>query len=443
VNPHFKRNLLRLTYGEGFFFALMVASSEAYALFYFTKKGLGPIEIALMSTLPLLFGAFTQYLIPKLLSDKQTGVGVLACIVAQILGIALLIECSRDFSSFALLLTGLTLYWVGGATVAPLWLDWVARLCGTNEDFSRFLARRNTVIILIIMVFYFSFSLLIDSNWNLSFTTLFSIGLVARIVSFAFQAYLTWKAPQIQHTQTPAIDEDSNSEISLLPELPEGEIKKALYLFFFWTALFRFCVNLSAPFFLPYMINELEFTTVTYALLTSLPLLSRAIFLSNWSRQSRGFDSFRGIQISCLFIAIMPLLWTFNSSIPYLATIEFFGGIFWGGFELMAILMVHHVAPKQTRTLLGLHMASMTVMSVLGAMCAGALLSWGLSYHELFWLSSITRLAIGIGLVISAARFPAIALQKGTTLPYLSSVLSLRPSVANIGRIIIARKSRP
>jgi hypothetical protein len=439
VNPQLKRNLLRLTYGEGLFFALMVASSESYALYYFTKKGLGPLEIALMSTLPLLFGAFTQYIIPKLLNDKQIGYGVLACIVAQVLGIGLLIECSRQFSSFPMLLTGLTLYWVGGSTVAPLWLDWVARLCGSSEDFSRYLAKRNTIIILIIMVFYFGFSLLIDSHSGFSFTTLFTIGLVARIISFGFQAYLTWKAPRLTHQENIPVTPDEGSE-ALIPELPEGEIRSALHLFFIWTALFRFCVNLSAPFFLPYMINELKFSTVTYALLTSLPLLSRALFLNNWSRQGRGFDSFRGMQICCLFISIMPLLWTLSSALPYLAVIEFFGGVFWGGFELMGILMVYHVAPKQTRALLGLHMASMTVMSVLGAMCAGALLTYGLSYHELFWLSSLSRFAVGVGLVITAARFPAIALKKRSTLPYLTSVLSLRPSIANIGRIVIGKK---
>lgn len=429
------QTLLRWTYLEGLFFALMVASSESYALLHFTRQGLGPLQVAMMSTLPLLVSALTQYIIPRLLSEKLIAPGLLASFVVQILGLILMIDSAREFTSFTELLIGLSLYWVGGQTAAPLWLDWVSRLTGPSQQFASYLARRNAITTFLIMIFYFGFSLNIDTLDGISFETLFQIGLVARIISFLLQGWLAYRAGQL-----PAVLPLNTDTQAFIPDFPTGDWLRFLYFFFFWTALFRFCVNLSAPFFLPYMVNELNFSTVHYALLTSLPLLSRALFLNNWGHASADLKSFWGIQLSCLFISLSPALWTLSTSVYYLSVLEFAGGIFWGGFELTAILMVQQVAGKNTRGLLGLHMAAMTVLSVLGAMVGGALLKHGLSYHQLFWLSSACRLACGVGFIVHALKMPSFSLKKGQTLPYLSTVLSLRPSMANVGRVILGRR---
>jgi MFS family permease len=430
-----RRSILRWTYVEGVFFALMVASSEAYALLHFTRQGLNSLEIALMSTLPLLFGAITQFLVPRLLSDRSVGPGVVLCILIQILGIGVLIDCARDFTSFTWLLTGLSLYWIGGQTCAPLWLEWIGKLTDNQAEFASYLGKRNTVVILLIMVLYFILALLIDSEWAIAFTWIFTIGLIARLISFALQLVMVRKVRKLDHHKFML----ERSEKPILPELPTGETLRLLHVFFFWTALFRLSVNISAPFFLPYMVSELKLTTVHYALLTAIPLLGRALFMSNWTRGSDGTRSLWGIQLSCLFIAFAPAMWTLSSNLAYLAGLEFLNGVFWGGFELMGILMVQYLAPAKARSLLGLHMAAMTVLSLIGALIGAGLMKMGLSYHDIFLVSTVSRLAVACGLIFHAFKsFPSYALSRTTSINYLSSVLSLRPTIANINRILIA-----
>jgi hypothetical protein len=435
-----KKNVLFKTYFEAIFFALMVATSESYALFYFTKQGLGHFQVALMSTIPLLMGASFQFIVPKILKDRYVAYGILASIFTQIIGLGLLVYCAyrpiEEFS-FPLLLAGLSCYWVGGQTCAPLWLDWVSRLTESKEEFGKYLARRNTISTLLIMVFYFSFSLLIDAHFYIPFFAVFSVGLSARVGSFIYQSYLTCKSmPLIKDTFA---DEFVREEV----DDSDNEFLKPLFAFFIWTALFRFSVNLSAPFFLPYMVGELEFTTIQYVCLTSIPFLGRALFVHNWGRASTGIRSFWGIQLACVFISVIPLLWTFHQNIFYLAGLEFFSGVFWGGFELTVVLMVQNFAGKNVRKYLGIHMALMTLFSVLGAMCAAMLLRFGLEYTELFRLSTGVRLLVSFGLIYTAAKFSMTKLSKQETLPYLTSVLSLRPSMANIGRIVLPSRRRP
>ncbi len=430
------KSVLNKTYIEAFFFALMVATSESYALLYFTRQGLGPLEVALMSTLPLLLGAFSQIWIPKILPERALGTGVLASIFTQIVGLGFLVYCTLlPEMNFPLIVAGLSLYWIGGQTCAPLWLDWVGQLTGNQADFSEYLSKRNKLTTIMIMVLYFSFSLLIDSEFQFPFFALFIVGLTARVISFAWQFYLHQKSK-------PHLRYQKRKQASTEPEVTEVfdyESLKPLKYFFLWTSLFRFTVNLSGPFFLPYMVNELKLTTIHYVFLTSIPFLGRALFVNNWGRASSGLKSFWGIQIALVFISIIPLLWTFNSSLPYLAGLEFFSGIFWGGFELTSILMVQSLAKNHMRRYLGFHMALMTIFSVAGAMLGGMILKMGVDYHQLFVFSSVARLCVAIGLILSARQFSELKLTKLAAIPYLTSVLSLRPSMSNIGRILLGK----
>ncbi len=47
------RDKVRLSYAETVVFALMVSSSECFALYFAVKQGLAPIQIALLATLPI------------------------------------------------------------------------------------------------------------------------------------------------------------------------------------------------------------------------------------------------------------------------------------------------------------------------------------------------------------------------------------------------------
>jgi hypothetical protein len=255
-----------------------------------------------------------------------------------------------------------------------------------------------------------------------------------RLISFVFQAYLALKDRTVQ-TQTGTLS--SGKPLVLAPD-----VQKTLYSFFLWNGLFRFAANLGSPFFLPYMVNDLKLSTTAYVALTATPLLGRALFLQNWGRASEGTRPFWGVQLSCVFISFLPIMWNFGSSLPYLIVLQILSGIFWGGMEMTQVLMVQNFAYGKARRLLGRQQALLTVFSVLGAAVGGIIIKQGYSIPDIFVLSTVVRLAVAGLFIANASRFQIARLTWSSAGSYLTTVLSLRASPANIGRVLPSERDQ-
>src|SRR5687767_8498229 len=92
------REFLRLSFIEGFFYALMVSTSESFALFYSVKLGLGHLQLAVITTMPLLFAAIAQWIIPRKVGGKSLPWGILMGMFVQLLGLLGLLYSS--YSTF-------------------------------------------------------------------------------------------------------------------------------------------------------------------------------------------------------------------------------------------------------------------------------------------------------------------------------------------------------
>lgn len=422
------KKTLQWTQLEGMFFALMVASSESYALYYFTGNGLLDWQIALISTFPLLLASVLQLFVPRIIKQSQIEKGILFFIALQLLGLAGIYLSTKASDPFIPLLFSLIFYWIGGQGVAPLWLDWSSKL-SSQSGYGIFLSRRNTIITWVAMFCYIMISIPIKKNM-ISITFLFVIGFFARLTSMMIQTYLNRRTKDIKVTDEETID-DTKIDFDVL---------KTMKRFFIWNAFFRFAVNISSPFFLPFMVKELKLSIEDFVLLNSVPFLGRALFLQNWSNASKGIRPFWGIQISCFFIAFLPWLWTISNDFIYLCFIQFMSGIFWGGMEITNLLMIQNHSYGKARKWLGLNSAGMTFFSVLGATFAGYLSSIGFNYYDLFNLSTALRLAVAVMFVANVAGLRPAQLDAKNARLYLFYVLSLRPSMANIGRILLPRK---
>ncbi|GAB4013879.1 MAG: hypothetical protein Fur0010_11190 [Bdellovibrio sp.] len=422
------KKTLRWTQLEGMFFALMVASSESYALYYFTSNGMLDWQVAIASTLPLLFASTLQLFVPRFIKQKHLERGIVFFIGLQLLGLIGIYLSTKIHSPFIPLLISLILYWIGGQGVAPLWLDWSTKL-SEQSQYGVFLSKRNTIITWMAMLCYIMISIPIKKGL-ISIPWLFLLGFFARFTSMLIQTYLH------RRTKGVILEDDSSSQDFKI----DFEIFKTMKRFFVWNALFRFAVNISSPFFLPFMVKVLKLSIEDFVLLNSVPFLGRALFLQNWSKASKGIRPFWGIQISCFFIAFLPWLWTISNDFVYLCLIQFMSGIFWGGMEMTNLLMIQNHSYGKARKWLGLNSAGMTFFSVLGATFAGYLSSRGFDYIDLFNLSTAIRLAVAMAFIANVTSLKPAHLDPKNARLYLFYVLSLRPSMANIGRILLPRK---
>jgi len=426
------KQTLRRTQWEGLFFALMVATTESYALFYFTGKGLADWQIGLVATVPLLFASILQLFIPRLIKSHQLEKGILLFIFLQLLGLVGIFLTTTVETPFYPLLISLILYWIGGQGAAPLWMDWSSKL-STQENYGFFISRRNTIITWAAMTCYILISIPVKKGY-FPIQWLFLIGFFARLASLFLQASLNRRTQNIPVAFVPSESEPEDQIVSF-------NILKTMKRFFLWNALFRLTVNFSSPFFLPFMIKVLHLSIEDFVLLNSIPFVGRALFMQNWSRASKGIRPFWGIQISCFFIAFLPWLWTLSHDFVYLCAIQFMSGIFWGGMEMTNLLMIQNHSYGKSRQLMGLNSAGMTFFSVIGASIAGYLVAnHGATYTDLFNLSTAARLAVAVAFMANVTKLEAAHLDARSAKNYLFYVLSLRPSMANIGRIIMPRK---
>ncbi|MDD4976730.1 MAG: hypothetical protein PHY93_20410, partial [Bacteriovorax sp.] len=67
------KQTVKLSHFEGGLYALMVASTESFLLYYAVKQNVTSLQLALLASLPLALGALSQMLVPKLIADKHLG----------------------------------------------------------------------------------------------------------------------------------------------------------------------------------------------------------------------------------------------------------------------------------------------------------------------------------------------------------------------------------
>ncbi|HAZ12252.1 MAG: hypothetical protein A2X86_03355 [Bdellovibrionales bacterium GWA2_49_15] len=418
----------RLTYFEAFFFAIMVATTESYALYYFTKNGLSHNQIAILASFPLLVGACAQMAVPWLTKRWPVGLTLICAIGVQTVGVGLILHFLLFPGPFWLLVLYFMLYWAGGQTSGPMWMDWAAQII-PFEYFPQYLGRRNIVVTLVVLCFYVTCSFLLKEK-N-SFALLFAGGLIARLLSLVLQAWLVLRTPHINVPRQKTVNRiDADTSLPF-------ERRKIFITFFLISGLFRMACYLSSPFFMPYMINDLKLNTVDYVLLTAIPYIGRALYIQNWGKASKGIRPFWGAQIATVFVAFLPPLWMLSTNFYYLSALQIFSGIFWGGMEITMLLVVQNLYYGKARFLLSVQNTVLVFFSVLGSLIGAQLLGSGLTYFNIFLLSGCLRFVIALALIFTLNKYHRISLHSWNSRVYLTSILSLRPSLEAVGRIIL------
>jgi MFS family permease len=405
----------------------MVGMAESFALFYAVQQQIPLTQLAFLSTLPILMGSLSQWLTPQIVRDSSLRKAKLCFYLVQILGLFFLCYAVTTPKPFPWLFAALALYWIGGLTSGPFWLQWMVGEV-PSRAFGSFLSKRNAFVALCTLFAYITTAgYLHRHSTSHDFLIVFSIGTLARICSFGSQVYLSRSRIEWPEKR------------SELPATRIQQLRSPILWMIGLTALFKLVVSMASPFFLPYMVNDLHFGILEYVTLTSVPFVGRFLFLANWGRASSDLRPFIGLQIACFCISAVPALWTYQPPFWVYMMLEFLGGMMWGGFELCTILIVQRFRPKNTLKTLGLHMSLMSGASVVGAYLGSLLMKIpGHSYHDLFLISSGLRVTVASIMVLVFMRLPVTRVRLKVYGDYLTAVLSLRPSFANIGRLLSA-----
>lgn len=209
--------------------------------------------------------------------------------------------------------------------------------------------------------------------------------------------------------------------------------KLVVFLFFFYLTVY-----FSAPYFNPYMLNQLNFNYIEYMAITAVAYFGRVFMFKVLQKRAKSRHIQKLLILSCFGITTSPLWWAINQNYWWIFFIEFLSGCYWAGFELSTILLYYQKIEDSERTSV---MTYVTFFNTAGMITGTLLGGWAMrqipdqydKYLTLFAASTIIR-----AIVVLAA--PQLDF-KGR-IPKLISfnrVFSVRPPYGALTRPILGR----
>jgi hypothetical protein len=178
----------------------------------------------------------------------------------------------------------------------------------------------------------------------------------------------------------------------------------------FYLLAVQTAVQISGPYFNPYMLHHLRFSYAQYVVLVAAAYASRIVALPALGRFAHRFGARRLLWLGGVGIAPMSAAWLISNEFLYLIALQWVVGMVWAAYELSTALLFFEAIPEHQRTsVLTLFNFANALATVVGSLAGGlALVYFGkiqIVYLTLFALSSVARLA-ALGLLW---RVPAAA----------------------------------
>jgi len=207
-----------------------------------------------------------------------------------------------------------------------------------------------------------------------------------------------------------------------------------------YLALLMFGTHIAVPFLTPYMLRDLHLDYATYAALTAVPIVIKALLFPALHPLSQRVGMRKILIWSAAGVVTTPALWVVLDTVPGLVLVQALSGLAWGGLEFASFqLLLSSARPDCRVEFLSIASALSSTTQLVGGLGAGMLrthLGW--SYATLFMLSSLGR---GLALMWIIGALPQ---RMRTEMPRLFlRVISLRPGPGTLQRPIVHDEPTP
>jgi MFS family permease len=393
-------------------YSVMVGIAESYFGAFALALGLGSAGAGLMVTLPVLLGSMLQLCTPWGLrhvgSHKQWIVTAIFVQVACLLALPLAGLASVKSVATVMAFGAATLYWAMQFSCGGPWNTWMEELVPLRVRTRFFACRQRTSQICLLAGFVIGGLALQYGRAHeaelIVFAAIFFVAAACRSVSGGFMAR------QSESSSRKAIAEQM-SLVQLVTKrgsIPGGRL--IVYLLAMQVA-----VQVSGPYFTPFMLKQERWSYVTYMLMIGLCFLGKALSLPLWGRIGQRIGATRLMWIGGLAIVPISGMWLVSDALAgmhvtiggleipvavvWIAFNQLVSGMTWAAYELAMALLFLHGIPRRQRT------AMLTVYHFgnSAAMVVGALIGLGVfqilgeghnTYMTLFVMSSVLRLCM-------------------------------------------------
>ncbi|MBI4514374.1 MAG: MFS transporter [Deltaproteobacteria bacterium] len=371
--------------------AAMIGFGESYFPAFALLLGATPFEVGVIATVPILAGSAFQLfaaVASHRLGDRRWVIGSAALQAATFLPMVWLAR--RSGGGYPWLLGWVCLYWILNLGLSPAWNAWMGRMIPPLVR-SRYFGRRNVAIHSLIFLSLLAGGFLIDgaTRTGLGAAAGFGAAFLLAALSRVMGVYFLTR----QH------DPGTNSEDERLPTraLLPGFRRQSYGRLIVFLVLINGVVNISAAYFVPYMLHALNLSYARFTILNAAIVIARVLASSYWGEIARVYGNRRALQVSGVLIIPLASLWVLSNNFAYLIGIQLLGGFAWAGFELATFLTLLDCTSDRNRAqVLSLYNLLNGAFIVSGSLLGGGmmLLLGESGYHVIFVLSSLGRLAI-------------------------------------------------
>jgi MFS family permease len=431
-------NLLTSVY-DVLAYSLMVGIGETYIAAYALSLGLSERSAGLVTVVPILIASVLQLVSHfgiRFFGSRQRW--IVLCAIAQATALLYMAATGafipKRYASENLFIAA-SIYWTAALAAGPAWNSWITSIVQEKHRVS-FFTQRSKYAQLATLVGLVTAGVILEFNPHGDkriqvFVGLLSTAAACRYISAWFIA-----------TQKPKI-RASRAVIEALGQAAQGSKLFAnpqalpIIAFMFMTQV---AVQVSGPYFTPYMLDELSLSYGRYMILLAGVFLGRIVFANFFARINNRY----GVKFLLAFgaIAIMPLPfgWLISDNFYYILALQFVAGIGWGAHELgFTLLLVEQLEENERSKILTianlLNSIGMFVGSSAGAYILASTNPVQADYYKIFVVSSCARL------------IPILILPKLMDIPVrprmiFTRILAVRASGLNIIKPIIFKSKK-
>lgn len=374
---------LRFSIGDGSAYGVMVGAGETYFQAFVLAMGMGEVFAALIATLPQLIGSLLQLMSPRAIrtigSHKWW---VVSCAGLQALSFLPLILASLSgHMSQAAVLIVTSFYWATSLATGPAWNTWQGTIIPRHIR-AKFFARRATLCQITTLIGFLAggFALRagkLTGNAVPVFAALFGAAMLCRIISTISLVLQSEPYPIPASMRFLTLSEQWH-------RFSRGASGRLLV----FAVGMQVGVYIAGPFFVPYMLKELNFQYHHYAILIGASFVSKFISLRWWGRLAHRTGAHRLLWIGSLGLIPLAGGWVVSSNYVWLLALQLVAGAAWGAYELALVLLFFETIPETERTsLLTLYNVANSVALAIGSLIGAVILNGlGISITSYLWV---------------------------------------------------------
>lgn len=371
---------------DGIFQATTQGAGEQYLSAFALMLHTTPFQLSLLSALPQLLGTWAQFAsvkvshwFPHRKSQVLWGIAGQSVAWIPILALPLLFPQWGPW----LIIAGAALYFGSTHFTSPAWTNLVTDLLSSNERGAYFARRSQLMAVtsfasLCLGGLLLSLSEQYDRLW-LGFILLF-------LIAGVFRSFSAFALAQV--TDLPIQHEEPASQ-GFLAFLSTGTSKDFRH-FLIFSGLMHLAVLISGPFFVIYMLQDLHLPYWAYGTWAASAIVGQFVTLPSWGQFGDRFGNKALLTFTGHLVALLPMLYLISTAWPFLALVNFFGGIVWAGLALGLSNYVFDVVRPADRA------KAVAVSSIVNAS------GWAMGTLVGSWLISIVPGKVEVGFVTVA-----------------------------------------